>query len=44
MGVLPQALEIMFVVQSRKNNDKIARRKISFSNPQNVVSFFFLLF
>jgi len=32
MGALPQALEIMFEVQRKKNNEKIARRKISFFN------------
>jgi hypothetical protein len=32
MGALPQALEIMFEVQRKNNNEKIARRKISFSN------------
>jgi hypothetical protein len=30
MGALPQALEIIFEVQRKKNNEKIARRKISF--------------
>jgi hypothetical protein len=29
MGVLPQALEIIFEVQMKKSNEKIARRKIS---------------
>jgi hypothetical protein len=32
MGALPQALEIMFEVQRKKNNEKIERRKISFSD------------
>jgi hypothetical protein len=31
MGVLPQALEIIFEVQMKRSNEKIARRKISFS-------------
>jgi hypothetical protein len=30
MGALPQALEIIFGMQMKKNNEKIARRKISF--------------
>jgi hypothetical protein len=30
MGALPQALEIIFEVQRKKNNEKIARRKVSF--------------
>jgi hypothetical protein len=36
MGALPQALEIMFEVQRKKNNKKITRRKISFFNLQNM--------
>jgi len=31
MGVLPQALEIIFEVQRKKITEKITRRKISFS-------------
>jgi hypothetical protein len=31
MGALPQALEIIFEVQMKWSNEKIARRKISFS-------------
>jgi hypothetical protein len=31
MGVLPQALEIIFELQRKRSNEKIARRKISFS-------------
>jgi hypothetical protein len=31
MGALPQALEIIFEMQRKKNNEKITRRKISFS-------------
>ncbi len=30
MGVLPQALKIIFQVQRKRNNEKIARRKLSF--------------
>jgi len=31
MGAIPQALEIMFEVERKKINKKIARRKIGFS-------------
>jgi hypothetical protein len=31
MGTLPQALEIIFEVQMKRSNEKIGRRKISFS-------------
>jgi hypothetical protein len=31
MGVLPQALEIIFEVGMKGSNEKIARRKITFS-------------
>jgi hypothetical protein len=30
MGMLPQALEIIFEVQRKRNNEKIIKRKISF--------------
>jgi len=30
MGALSQALEIIFEVQMKRSNEKIARRKISF--------------
>jgi hypothetical protein len=30
MGALPQALEIVFEVQRKKNNEKIETRKINF--------------
>jgi hypothetical protein len=30
IGVLPQALEIIFEVQRKRNNEKIIRKKISF--------------
>jgi hypothetical protein len=29
MGVLPQALEIIFEVQKKRSNEKITRRKMS---------------
>jgi hypothetical protein len=38
MGVLPQALEIIFEVQMKRNDEKIARRKISF--PTHKTCFF----
>jgi hypothetical protein len=41
MGALPQALEIVFEVQ--KSNEKITRRKISFSNYKNIFVFVFSL-
>jgi len=41
MGVLPQALEIIFKMQRKKNNEKIAVRKISFPTYKTI---FFLLF
>jgi len=44
MRVLPQTLEIMFEVQRKKNKEKIARRKISFFNSQNVFFLFFFFF
>jgi hypothetical protein len=37
---LPQALEIIFELQMKRNNEKIARRKISFPTYK---TFFFLL-
>jgi len=43
MAVLPQALEIIFEVQRKRSNEKIARRKISFST-QKILFFFFLSF
>jgi hypothetical protein len=39
MEVLPQALEIIFEVQMKRNNNKIGRRKISF--PTHKTRFFF---
>jgi hypothetical protein len=38
MGVLPQALEIIFEMQMKRSNEKIARRKISF--PTHKILFF----
>jgi hypothetical protein len=31
MGALPQAVEIIFEVQRKSNNEKITRRKIHFA-------------
>jgi hypothetical protein len=42
MGVLPQALEIIFEMQMKRRNEKIARQKIKLFNSQNVVFFFIL--
>jgi hypothetical protein len=43
MGALPQALEIIFEVQMKRNNEKIARRKKSFlTYKTHFFSFFFL--
>jgi len=39
MGVLPQALEIIFEVQRRRSNEKNKKRKNNLSNSQN--TFFF---
>jgi hypothetical protein len=39
MGVLSQAQEIIFEVQSKMNNEKIARRKINFSTYKTCFSF-----
>jgi len=41
MGALPQALEIIFEMQMKKSNKKIARREISF--PTHKTCFFFSL-
>jgi len=43
MRMLPQALEIIFEVQRKKNNEKITRRKLSFST-YKMIFFLFLLF
>jgi hypothetical protein len=44
MGELPQALETIFGVQMRRINEKITKRKISFSIYKTFFSPFFLLF
>jgi hypothetical protein len=43
MGVLPQALDIIFEVQTKRSNERIARRKISFSTHKIHFSFPFSL-
>jgi hypothetical protein len=40
MGVLPQALEIIFEVKMKRSIEKITRKK-KLSNSQNVFFFFF---
>ncbi len=42
MGTLPQVLEIIFEVQRKMSNEKITRKKISFSNLQNIFFVFIL--
>jgi hypothetical protein len=42
MGVLPQALEIIFEVQMKMGNEKLARRKLSFATHKT--SFFLFFF
>jgi hypothetical protein len=44
MGMSPQALEIIFQMQMKKNNEKVTRRKISFSTDKMHFFSFFLLF
>jgi hypothetical protein len=44
MGALSQAREIILEVQSKMNNEKIARRKINFSTYKTCSFSFFLLF
>jgi hypothetical protein len=44
MGVLPQALEIIFEVQRKMINEKISRKKKSFPTYKRRFFFFFLLF
>jgi hypothetical protein len=44
MRALPQALEIIFEVQMKMSNEKIARRKISFATHKPRLFLFFLLF
>jgi hypothetical protein len=41
MRALPQALEIVFKVQMKRSNEKIARKKKKLSNSQNALFFFF---
>jgi hypothetical protein len=41
MGALPPVQEIIFEVQSKMNNEKIARRKINFSTYKTCFFFFF---
>jgi hypothetical protein len=44
MGALPQALEIIFEVQRKKNNDKSNKKKNKHFNLQNVFFFCSFLF
>ncbi len=44
MGVLPQALEIIFEMQRKMSNEKITRREIIFPTYKTIFSFFFLFF
>jgi hypothetical protein len=44
MGALPRALEIIFEMQMKMSNEKIARRKIIFPTHKTHFFFFFLLF
>jgi hypothetical protein len=39
MGVLPQALEIIFEMQMKKSNKKITRREISFPTHKTYIFF-----
>jgi hypothetical protein len=41
METLPQALEIIFEVQRKRNNEKISKKKNKLSNSKNMI---FLLF
>jgi hypothetical protein len=44
MGVLPQALEIIFEEKMKRNNGKITRKKKSFpTNKMHFILFFFSL-
>jgi hypothetical protein len=43
MPKLPQALEIIFEVQRKRSNEKVARRKISFSTHKKTRFFSFFL-
>jgi hypothetical protein len=42
MGVLSQALEIIFEKQMKRSNEKIVRKKKKLSNSQNINFFLFL--
>jgi len=39
VGALPQALEIILVVQMKMSNEKVARKKKKLFNSQNMSSF-----
>jgi hypothetical protein len=41
MGMLPQALEIIFEMQRKMSNEKITRKEISFPTYKTIFSFFF---
>jgi hypothetical protein len=41
MGVLPQALEIIFEMQMKRSNEKITRKKKAFKFTKHVFFFFF---
>jgi hypothetical protein len=41
MGVPPQALEIIFEAQRKRNNEKNSKKKSKLSNLQNVGFFFY---
>jgi hypothetical protein len=40
MGILPRALEVIFEVEMKRSNEKIARRKISFPTHKKVLFLF----
>jgi len=44
MGALPQALEIIFEMQTKGSNEKITKKKKKLSNLQNTFFFFLNLF
>jgi hypothetical protein len=44
METLPEALEILFEVQRKRNNEKISKKKNKLSNSKNMIFFCFLLF
>jgi hypothetical protein len=44
MGMLPQALEIIFEVQKKMSNEKLSRREISFPTYKTLFFPFFSLF